>query len=107
MRLASVVVTLRVSLQLWARHGRSRLWLSFRDAGVLIARRAFSGELSEADGWAVLPVALPVRKLEDETLDLLVAWLTDVGRRPNAALGGEAPPADEGDDEDPDDNVDG
>ncbi|MGY1805792.1 hypothetical protein ACI8AF_00305 [Blastococcus sp. SYSU D00669] len=103
MRLGGVVVTLRVSLQLWARHGRSPLWLSFSDAGAPVARRAFPGDLIEADDWAVLPVPLPVGKLEDETLELLTAWLIDAGQRLRAALGGDAPPDDDGDELDPDD----
>ncbi|MGY1681416.1 hypothetical protein [Geodermatophilus sp. SYSU D01176] len=100
MRLGGAVVTLRLSLDLWARYGQSPLWLSFGRSGVDAARRAFPGEVVEtSDGWIAVPVALPVGRLEAGFVGALEAWLTDAGERLYVALGGMNPP----DDGEPDD----
>jgi hypothetical protein len=64
MRLGKLVVTLRLSLDLWAQYGRSPLWLSFNQSAAPIVRRAFPELLVEANGWLAVPVDLPVDKGE-------------------------------------------
>jgi hypothetical protein len=70
MRLGNVVPTLRLSLELCARYGRSPLWLSFNQGAAPVARRAFPQQLVEAGGWIVVSVELPVDKGEDPDGDL-------------------------------------
>lgn len=84
MLLGGVQVTLRVHLELWARHRRSPLWLTFRGTGA--ARRVFAERLIEADGWIAVDIPLPEGQVGDDVRGHLVAWLTDAGRQLQAAL---------------------
>lgn len=107
MRLGGAVVTLRLSLDLWARFGRSPLWLSFGTGGADAARRAFPGQLVETpDGWIAVPVDLPVDVPEDRVVEELTTWLTDAGQRLYAVLDGQTTP-DDGEPEDGDPDEDG
>ncbi|MGY1684932.1 hypothetical protein ACI8AK_05010 [Geodermatophilus sp. SYSU D00867] len=105
MRLGNAVVTLRVSLELWARHGRSPLWLTFSRSTAAAAHRAFPGQVIEADGWIAVPVELPVSTFQAGVVDHLQRWLTDAGQRLAAALAGQVPP-DDGDFDDGDSDGD-
>ena len=100
MFLADVVVTLRVSLDLWAQHGRSPLWLSFGTNAVPLARRALPEELIESDGWFVVPVPVKVDALEEEVLEQINAWMRQVRSLLLVALDGERPPATDDEDRD-------
>ncbi len=104
MRLGGAVVTMRLSLDLWARYGRSPLWLSFGSGALEAARRAFPGQVVETtDGWIAVPIDLPEGEPEDRVVAGLVAWLTDAGQRLYAVLGGQTPPDDGEADGGPDD----
>lgn len=85
LRLGGVVVTLRVHLELWARHGRSPLWLTFWASGAPAARRVFAERLIEADNWIAVAVPLPEGQVGDDVREHIVAWLTDAGRQLEAA----------------------
>jgi hypothetical protein len=106
MRLGGAVVTLRLSLDLWARYGRSPLWLTFGRSSVEAAHRSFPGQVVETtDNWIAVPIDLPVGEPEDRVVDAL-GWLTAAGDRLHAVLGGQTPPDDgEPDDGGPEDDA--
>jgi hypothetical protein len=83
MKLGGVVCTLRLSLELWSRHGKTPLWLTF-GSGAEAARRVFPDAVELSQG-AAIPVPLPIGSLEDTTISTVVMWLATAGKLLQAA----------------------
>jgi hypothetical protein len=94
MRLGGITTTLKVSLWLWAEHGRSPLWLTFT-SGADAARRAFPEQTFEFYGGRALPVPMRPHALEHEIVSEVTSWLKEVGEKLQEAVRDGAPVAPE------------
>lgn len=92
LHLGEVTCTLRLSLELWGKHGQSPVWLSF-GSGAPVARKAFPSLVREYRGGVALPVPLVADALQHDVVESITEWLASTRRSLEQAMSEGAQPS--------------